>query len=78
MSAVGRNNANFIYIFKQQTPGEWECVIKEFLSMWLPSGMSMREMVDFCKLATEDHQFYVIDNIKGCCYLTKLTRAQIA
>jgi hypothetical protein len=78
MSAVGRNNANFIYIFKQQTPGEWECVIKEFLSMHLPSGMTMREMVEFCKHATADHQFFVLDNIKGECYVSKLTRAQIA
>jgi hypothetical protein len=76
MSAVGRNNANYIFILKQQTPSEFENVIKEFLSMWLPPGMTMREMIEFCRLATEDHQFFVIDNIKGCCYLTKLTKEQ--
>jgi ABC-type cobalamin/Fe3+-siderophores transport system ATPase subunit len=78
MSSVGRNNLNYIAVLKQQTPLEWECVIKEFLSMWLPPGMTMREMVDFCRIATEDHQFFFIDNIEGCCYLTKLTPAQIA
>lgn len=76
MSAVGRNNANYIAIFKQQTPLEFENVIKEFLSMWLPTGMTMREMVDFCKEATMDHQFFFIDNIEGKCYLSKLTREQ--
>lgn len=76
MSAVGRNNLNYIAILKQQTPKEWECVIKEFLSMWLPTGMNMREMIEFCRLATEDHQFFFIDQIEGCCYLTKLTREQ--
>ena len=76
MSAVGRNNLNYIAVLKQQTPREWEAVIKEFLSMWLPTGMTMREMVDFCRMATEDHQFFFIDNIKGECYLTKLSRAQ--
>jgi len=76
MSATGRNNANFIVILKQQTPLEWEHVIKEFLSMWLPTGMTMREMVEFCKEATVDHQFFFIDNIEGKCYLSKLTKAQ--
>jgi hypothetical protein len=76
MSAVGRNNANYICVLKQQTPLEWEHVIKEFLSMWLPSGMTMREMVDFCKEACMDHQFFFIDNIEGKCYLTKLTKEQ--
>ena len=76
MSAVGRNNANYIAIFKQQTPLEFENVIKEFLSMWLPTGMTMREMVDFCKEATADHQFFFIDNIEGKCYLSKLSREQ--
>ena len=78
MSAVGRNNINFIAVFKQQTPKEWEAVIKEFLSMWLPTGMTMREMVDFCRVATSDHQFFFIDNIVGCCYISKLTAEQIA
>lgn len=77
MSAVGRNNANYICIFKQQTPLEFENVIKEFLSMWLPTGMTMREMVAFCKEATESYQFFFIDNIEGKCYLCKLTRDQL-
>jgi hypothetical protein len=78
MNSVGRNNANYICILKQQTPLEYENVIKEFLSMWLPSGMTMREMVDFCKAATMDHQFFFIDNIEGCCYLSKLSKDQAA
>jgi len=77
MSAVGRNNANYIIVFKQQTPLEWENVIKEFLSMYLPTGMTMREMVEFCKLACQDHQFFYIDNIEGKCCLSKLSRDQI-
>ena len=76
LSAIGRNNANYIMILKQQTPLEWECVIKEFLSMWLPTGMRMKEMVEFCKIATQNYQMFVIDNLKGECYLTKLTKEQ--
>ena len=78
MNAVGRNNLNYIAVLKQQTPLEWTNVIKEFLSMWLPPGMTMMEMVRYCQEATVDHQFFFIDNIKGECYLTKLSRAQIS
>jgi len=76
MSAVGRNSCNYIAVLKQQTPSEWENVIKEFLSMYLPRGMSMSQMIEFCVSATRDYQFFLIDNIKGECYITKLTPSQ--
>jgi ABC-type cobalamin/Fe3+-siderophores transport system ATPase subunit len=78
MSSTGRNQANYICIFKQQTPKKWEFVIKEFLSMFFPPGMSMREMMAYCKSCTEPKgQFFFIDNITGDCYLTKLSKGQI-
>ena len=61
----------------QNTASEYENVIKEFLSMYLPSDMSMREMVEFVKIATADHQFFCIDNITGECYISKLSKSQI-
>jgi hypothetical protein len=76
LNAVGRNNAHFIIIGRQNSPKEYECVIKEFLSGWLPHGMSMTEMIRFVSEACKDYQFFVIDNLKGECFLTKLTRAQ--
>ena len=76
MNAVGRANVNYIAVLKQQTPQEWVNVIKEYLSMWLPMGMTMNEMVKYCQEACIDHQFFFIDNIEGKCYLTKLTKEQ--
>jgi hypothetical protein len=78
ISAVGRNSANWVCVFKQQTPLEWENVIKEYLQMYLPMKMTMREMIDFCMAATRDHQFFFIDNLVGECYISKLSAAQIA
>lgn len=77
MNAVGRNNLNYIVIFKQQTPLEYEAVVKEFLSMWLPQHLTMRQMVSFVMKATQDHHFFFIDNINGCCYISKLAAHQI-
>ena len=77
ISAVGRNSANWVCVFKQQTPLEWENVIKEFLQMYLPMKMTMREMIDFCMEATKDHQFFFIDNLIGECYISKLSASQV-
>jgi len=78
MNSVGRNNLNYIAILKQQTPKEWKAVIEEFLDMWLPLDLTMREKIEFCKKATEDHQFFWIDNINATCCLTKLSPTQVS
>lgn len=77
MNSVGRNQVNYVCVFKQQTPKEWKAVIEEFLSMWLPMGMTMAEMINFCMEATKNHQFFLIDNIVGECYISKLAPSQI-
>jgi hypothetical protein len=76
MNSVGRNQVNYVCIFKQQTTKEWKNIIDEYLDMWLPLTLSMNEKIQFCKEATVDHQFFMIDNILGECYLTKLSKAQ--
>ena len=77
MSATGRNNTNFVFIFKQNTASNWEDVVKEFLSMYMPSSMTLRQMVDYCKSATEDHRFFVVDTVNSICYLSKLSMEQV-
>jgi hypothetical protein len=76
LNPTGRQNANYICILKQQTPLDWVNVIKEFLDMWLPMGMTIPEKVKYCQEATRDHQIILIDNIIGECYITKLSRKQ--
>jgi len=77
MNSVGRNNLNYLFIFKQQTVRDWEAVIKEFLMMYFPIETSMREMIDFCKEHTKDHEFFFINNITCECYMSKLTPSQV-
>jgi len=78
MSATGRNNTNYIFIFKQNTASNYEDIVKEFLSMYLPSTMTIREMVEFCVKALDDHCFFVVDTVGGECYLSKLSAEQLA
>ena len=77
MNSVGRNQVNYICIFKQNTPREWKAVVEEFLDMWLPIEMTMPEKIAFCVEATKDYQFFCIDQINSECYLTKLGKGQV-
>jgi hypothetical protein len=77
MNAVGRNNCNYIVILKQQTGKDWENVIKDFLDMWLPMDMTMKEKIAFCQAATVKHQFFMIDNMAEECYISKLSPSQV-
>ena len=76
MNSVGRNNVNYIAVLKQNTPLEALNVVKEYLNGYFPIGMTYSEKVKFFMEATQDHQFFFIDNIEGVCYLTKLTPEQ--
>ena len=76
LNPVGRQNANYICILRQQTPMDWINVCKEFLDTYLPIGCTYPEKIRYCEEATRDHQFFMIDNILGECYITKLSRAQ--
>jgi hypothetical protein len=55
---------------------DWINVCKEFLDTHMPLGMTYPEKIKYCEEATRDHQFFMIDNIVGECYITKLSRAQ--
>lgn len=78
LSSIGRNNANYIIVLKQQTNHEWINVIKDFLEGHLPIEMTLKEKVAFCMAACKNHQFFVIDNMKEECYISKLSPSQIA
>lgn len=77
ISPTGRSQVNYIAIFAQQTPKNWKNMIDEFLDCWLPMCMTMPEKIAWCKEATADHQFLFIDNIKGECYISKLSKDQM-
>lgn len=77
LSPSGRSNANIITLHRQNSPRKVEAVVKEFLSTYLPSSMTMSEMCRFYSEAVNDYQFFVINNLTNECYLTKLSMSQL-
>ncbi len=78
ISPVGRSNANFIFLFKLNAAGDIEKTIKEYLTPYLPTKLTMVEKIHWYKKATEEHHFIFIDNLNGGCIRSKLTPEQMA
>jgi hypothetical protein len=78
LSSVGRNQLNYILIGRQNTTAEYLNIVKEVLGGYLPNGLTMNEKVRFLIAAVQNHQFIMLDTINGLCYLTKLSKEQMA
>ena len=78
LSSVGRNQLNYILIGRQNTTAEYMNIVKEVLGGYLPNGLTMNEKVRFLIAAVQNHQFIMLDTINGLCYLTKLSKEQMA
>lgn len=72
-----RSNFNFVLLFKQNTTGQIEAVIKSFLRGYFPEGWTYEQKIEAYRRMTEDHYFIFIDNLAGTIQRCKLTPKQI-
>ena len=77
VSTVGRSNANYILLFKQNSAGEVEHICKDFLRGYFPSTMRLNDRIIWFQNATADHHFIMIDNINNTVHRCKLTPEQM-
>lgn len=72
-----RSNFNFVFLFKQNTTGQIEAVVKTFLRGYFPSGWTYEMKIEWYRHATDDHYFLFIDNLAGTIQRCKLAPDQI-
>ena len=72
-----RSNFNFVLLFKQNTTGQIEAVIKTFLRGYFPEGWNYEQKIEAYRRLTEDHHFIFIDNLNGTIQRCKLTPEQM-
>ena len=72
-----RSNFNFVLLFKQNTTGQIEAVIKSFLRGYFPEGWNYEQKIEAYRKLTEDHHFVLIDNLNGTIQRCKLTPKQM-
>jgi len=71
LNSAGRTNINFVCLFKLNSDEQAEKVIKAYLNSYFPAKMRMSEKIRAYREATEDHHFFVVDNLEGRVYRTK-------
>ena len=72
-----RSNFNFVLLFKQNTTGQIEAVVKTFLRGYFPEGWNYEQKIEAYRRMTEDHHFILIDNLNGTIQRCKLTPEQM-
>jgi hypothetical protein len=72
-----RGNINFVCLGRMNSDAEVEKVIKEYLISYYPKGLNMGEKIALYRHETNDHWWYVLDQINGKVFRTKLRPEQI-
>lgn len=72
-----RSNINFVLLGRLNSDTAIEGVIKEYLISYFPKNINMAEKVTLYRQMTENHHWYLIDNINGVIFRTKLTPQQV-
>lgn len=71
-NSIGRSNINFVCLFKLGSDFAIEKVIKQYLRSSFPSDMSMNDMIKCYKKITQNHGFFVIDNLNDKVFVSRL------
>ena len=72
-----RSNINFVMLGRLNSDTAIEGCIKEYLISYFPRDIRMADKVHLYRIMTEDHHWFVIDNVNGSIFRTKLTPQQL-
>jgi hypothetical protein len=71
-NSIARTNINFIVLMKLNSDMAIEQVVKSYLRSYFPADYNLNQMIRAYKKLTADHNFFVIDNINGGIFLSRL------
>ena len=74
---TARGNINFVFLGRLNSDAEVEKVIKEYLLSYFPKSMNMAEKISLYRELTDAHWFFVIDQVNGDFFRTKLREEQM-
>jgi hypothetical protein len=72
-----RSNINFVCLGRLNSSVAIEGVIKEYLISYFPRDLRMADKIALYQQMTEDHYWFIINNIEGSIFRTKLTTDQL-
>ena len=71
LNSAGRTNFSYILLFRLNSDDQIERCVKSYLSTYFPEHMRLADKMRAYKELTEDHWFFVIDNVDGGIYRTR-------
>jgi hypothetical protein len=74
---TARGNINFVFLGRLNSDAEVEKVVKEYLISYYPKNLNMAEKITMYRRETTEHWFYVIDQVNGDVFRTKLRPEQM-
>lgn len=77
MDKTARSNINFVFLGRLNSTVAIEGVIKEYLISYFPRNIRMCDKIAMYQQLTENHYWFVLDQINGLIFRTKLTPAQV-
>jgi hypothetical protein len=73
MNSIGRSNINYVMLFKMNSDEQIEKVIKTYLQSYFPSKLKMPERIKKYRELTENHCFFLINNLNGTVCRSKIS-----
>lgn len=77
MDKTARSNINFVFLGRLNSTVAIEGVIKEYLISYFPRNIRMCDKIAMYQQLTDSHYWFVLDQINGLIFRTKLTPQQV-
>lgn len=77
MDRTARGNINFVCLGRLNSDTAIEQNIKEYLLSYFPRNINLVEKIALYRQMTEGHHWFIIDNINGLIFRTKLVGDQV-
>lgn len=74
---TARGNINYVFLGRLNSDAEVEKVVKEYLLSYFPRDIRLTEKIALYRELTNDHWFFVIDQVNGDVFRTKLRPEQL-
>lgn len=65
LNSSARGNVNFVLLFKFNSDEQVEKAIKMYLTSYFPKGMTMLDKMREYRRLTENHYFFLVNNLSG-------------
>ena len=72
INSAGRTNSNWVFLFKLNSDEQIEKAVKMYLNSYFPKDWTLLDKMRYYREQTADHYFFVIDNLNGRVFRSRI------